>query len=146
MAHPINPVILVLSFITKTKKTLCTSVKGCAPAGRRRWWLMRCFASHRHHSFTRWSSFVGSWYWHKGKPRSFLSLKTACRSNYSHVMQGFYLFLYNKGIFVFSHPSTGVIRCADSLFPIEELLSILCTAGAILREAIFVMDRLCPVG
>ena len=38
----------------------------------------------------------------------------------------------------------SVIRCADSLFPIEELLSILCTAGAILREAIFVIDRLCP--
>jgi len=40
------------------------------------------------------------------------------------VMQGVYLFLYNKGVFVFSHPSTGVIRCADSLFPIEEVLSI----------------------
>jgi len=62
------------------------------------------------------------------------------------VMQGFYLFLYIKGVFVFSHLSTGVIRCANSLFPIEELLSILCSAGAILREAIFVMDRLCPLG
>ena len=40
----------------------------------------------------------------------------------------------------------SVIRCADSLFSIEELLSILCTVGAILREAIFVIDRLCPVG
>ena len=62
------------------------------------------------------------------------------------VMQGFYLFLYNKSVFAFSHPNTGFIRCADSLFPIEELLSILCTAGAILREAIFVIDWLCPVG
>ena len=32
--------------------------------------------------------------------------------------------IINKGVFVFSHPNTGGIRCADSLFSIEELLSI----------------------
>ena len=123
--------------ITKTTKTLCVSIKGCAPAGRRGWWRMRCFASHRHYSFTRRSSFVGSWCWHKGKPRSFLALKATIEviirihflktsgtySTILHggghgnteichwllftsfvvaVMQGLYLFLYNKSVFVCS--------------------------------------------